>query len=432
MPERDETLLPTPLLGVQALRCAALYGSNAAGKSNILQAMTRFSGIVDRSQRSWNPTGSIPSWEPFALDDFSQEGETLFEIDFSIDSKVYVYGFKFNQTSFTEEWLLDQSGARAKTLFRRKTTGTSVVINFSGKNLGSSGEDLKLLNLARLQTRPNSLFLSSAAQSNVQAISDIFKWIAERFNILKPVETDLRYFTAERFSSPEQKMYVNELMMAADVGIVDYEVSEVEMPESSKKFITALMAVMKELGPGVETVEESKLPLRHDIKMTHKGEGGKLYPLDFSEESSGTRAYFRMLGPILDELRRGGMLLLDELESSLHPLLAKLIVSMFNDPELNPRGAQLIFSTHSTELLDLTLLRRDQIWFVEKSDTGATALISLSSYKQRKGQDVASAYLNGRFGAVPLINADLARSGVMRAYLDVSTGDDSTEKVKGR
>ena len=411
--ERNEVLLATPLKDVQALRCAAIYGANASGKSNVLRAMRVFSRMVSNSQNQWNPTGPIPTWNPFVLDEVSSKGETEFQIDFVIDERVYNYGFRFNATAFLEEWLTDITG-KARKLFRRKTEGSTVSVMFPGRNLTATEEDTKHLELIRLQTRPNSLFLSAAAQGNHSLLSGIFKWIVERFHQISPHAPSYpRLYTAEACSKSEIKRRVLTVLKFADFGIVDFSVAETEAP-----FESALHVFARAMNVKVD------LPnLLHDIKMTHRGAEGKLYPLEFDEESDGTRAYFSMLGPILDVLEKGTVVLIDELESSLHPHLAKQIVRIFNDPALNPKGAQLIFATHDTNLLDLELLRRDQIWFTEKNEHGATVLIPLSDFKPRKDQNIASAYLHGRFGAIPFLDESLLRSAVEPA------ADKATEPV---
>jgi AAA15 family ATPase/GTPase len=146
--------------------------------------------------------------------------------------------------------------------------------------------------------------------------------------------------------------------------------------------------------------------------MAHQGVGGKPYPLESSQESDGTLAYFSILGPLLDSLRDGIVLLIDELESSLHPKLARELIRLFNSPLLNPKGAQILFTTHSTSLLDLELLRRDQIWFAEKNREGATTLYPLSDYQPRTNQNIEAGYLSGRFGAIPFLDEELLREAL--------------------
>lgn len=411
--ERNDSLLETPIKGVQALRCAAISGANASGKSNVLGAMQAFSWMVSTSQRKWPPTGAIPAWDPFEMDETSSTGETEFQIDFVIGKQVFNYGFRFSRTAFLEEWLNDITGKKKK-FFRRTTEGPTISVEFPGRNLSSTDEGSKHLDAIRLLTRPNSLFLSAAAQSNHQLLSEIFKWIFIRFDeISSSVPHALRLDTADDCSDPDRKERIKKLLQFADIGISDIEVAEEEEPEQSKKFQTALVRALKEVNPEVAAkISQSSSLSRHNIKMVHSVAGGKSYPLDFDEESDGTKTYFSMLGPILEVLRDGTLVLIDELEASLHPHLAKQIVRIFNEPALNPKGAQLIFATHDTNLFDLALMRRDQFWFTVKNENGATVLVPLSDYKPRKDQNIEAAYLHGRFGAVPFLDDNLLRAAL--------------------
>jgi hypothetical protein len=413
--ERNDSLLDTPIKDVKGLRCVAIYGANASGKSNVLSAMHTFSWIVSTSQRKWNPTGAIHqrAWDPFVLDEISRTGETEFQIDFVLGSRVYNYGFRFNRAVFVEEWLKEKTG-REKQLFRRMTEGSTISVKFPGRSLGATVEDSKHLDAIKLQTRPNSLFLSAAAQSNHKLHSDIFEWISIRFHeISSNVPHALRLYTADAFSEPNRKKQIKMLMRNADIGISEIEVAEEEQPEQSKKIHAAFVRALKEVDPEAATnMSEATSLSRHNIKIVHSVADGKSFPLDFEEESDGTKTYFNMLGPILDVLKDGTLVLVDELEASLHPNLARQIVRIFNDPALNPNGAQLIFATHDTNLLDLNLLRRDQIWLTEKNQNGATVLVPLSDFKVRKDQNIASAYLHGRFGAIPFLDETLLQGAL--------------------
>lgn len=346
------------------------------------------------------------------LDDDSRSGGSTFEIDFVLNSTIYNYGFRYTESTFLEEWLVDQT-RKPRTLFRRRSEGQSVTVDFPGRNLGGTSEESRLLDLIRLQTRANSLFLSAAAQGNHEFLSAIFKWIEERFNLLRPREVFNRSYTARTCKTPEQKARVKALLAAADTGIVDFQIAEESPPEEVKRVIAAVKKVIESSAPGgdasIEFSPTAELP-REQITMLHRGSEGKGYSLPFDDESSGTRAYFYMLGPILQELEEGSILLIDELESSLHPRLARILVQLFNDPDVNPKGAQLIFATHALSLLDLDLLRRDQFWITERDAGGSTVLTSLSEFRPRKGQNVGMAYLHGRFGGVPFLDEELIRS----------------------
>jgi len=222
-------------------------------------------------------------------------------------------------------------------------------------------------------------------------------------------------YTADMCSEAGIRKQLEMMMRFADAAISDLEVSRHEMSDKEKNRIRAFLTSMKEVDPEAYSsvqLEPSTLPSVVEIRMAHSGAGDKTFLLDFSKESDGTQAYFSILGPLLASFRDGEVLLIDELESSLHPALARELVRLFNSPDLNPKGAQIIFTTHSTNLLDLSLLRRDQVWFTEKTREGATRLYPLSDYQPRTNQDIEAGYLGGRFGALPFLDEQLLREAL--------------------
>jgi hypothetical protein len=403
--ERDNSLIETPIKGILGLRCAAIYGANASGKTNILRALSSFRSMIASSQKNWDETDGIPNWDPFRLDETSGNAETEFEADVLIDSVRYRYGFRFNRSAITDEWLVE-CVHRERTLFRRRLEEGRFEVEFPGRNLtGSTLETIKQL------TRSNSLFLSAAAQNNFEKLRDVHKWFTERFWIVSPGdESSLKGRTSMLCKEDAFKEKVKELIRLADVGVVDVEVAEEEYPENTRKAITALFRAMKESGVGGGEVNEPSSFTHWEPAMKHKGAEGRLYTLTDDEESAGTLRYFSIIGPILSELADGSILLIDELESSLHPLLARGLVEIFNSESLNPKGAQVIFTTHNTGLLEREILRRDQIWFTEKNEDGASSLYPLSDFKPRKEQNIAAGYLHGRFGAVPFLDSGALES----------------------
>lgn len=402
----DPRLIPTTLKDVSGLRCAGIYGPNGSGKSNLLNAMAEFSVMIAASQKRWDSTDGIPTWDPFMLDDESRNGETEFEASFLLDEVEYRYGFRFKQSEITREWLFDYT-PKERTLFLRKTEGGEVKVEFKGRNLtGSTLETIRQL------TRPNSLFLSAAAQNNYERLVTIHKWFVQRFNVISGQDaTRMLPFTANLCKDVVAMEKVKKLLSFADLGIIDCEAVDEEAPEDFRKFYSAMIRAAREVEPRVfERMTENEKLVRSDIRMTHRGKNGKLYMLDSDHESRGTLAYFSVLGPLLGELGDGSVLLIDELESSMHPHLVRQLVRMFNDPGVNPKGAQFIFATHSTGILDPAILRRDQIWLTEKNEEGATVIYPLTDFKPRKNQDIETAYLNGRFGAIPYFDEQLLQS----------------------
>jgi len=404
--EMAKSLIDTPFADLKLLRCAAVYGANASGKSNALSALSAFRDIVSNSQRLWKPNGPIPAHDPFLLDETSQTEPTEFEARFLIGSTLYKYGFIFDQSMFRDEWLID-STSRDKILFRRTTESGKTKVVFPNRNLGRTSEDARHLDGIRLDVRPNSLFLSSSAQRNHLLLSRIYTYISDNLEVIRG--QNMPHFlmrSAATCSEDNRNHQMKAMLRFADIGISDIDVSKRDLPDAEKKPLVAFIAALKESNPDVFSqweTESISFP-NFKIRMTHIGAGGKSYPLDSSRESDGTLAYFSILGPLLDKLRDGKVLLVDELESSLHPTLARGLVQIFNSPDLNPNGAQIVFTTHNTNLLDLSLLRRDQIWFTQKSIEGATSIQNLFDFSPRKDQDIEAAYLGGRFDALPFLD----------------------------
>lgn len=400
-PEHDEALMDTPIKDVKALRVAAIYGANASGKSNLLLAMAYMSRMVSESWRKWEPTGKIPGWMPFLLDDESRTKPALLEVDFALNGSVYNYGFEYNEERFLKEWLIDTT-RRDKVLFLREEGEHPSQIQFPGRNLSNTSQ----LQRVRQDLRPNSLFLSAAAQFGHEQLTPIFEWIIERFYRLQPDLGQYLSYTAEQCTSVNKLNQIRQILKAAGTGVADIKVTDENFSQHDVELRRALTDLLKSRGLPVPEYISSTMHAGIKIQFLHKGEGGKLYELPYELESAGTKAFFEMLGPILCELESGSILLIDELESSLHPHLARYLVKMFNDPLLNPRGAQLIYVSHNPVLLDDDLLRRDQIWLAEKDHESVSAFHSIADFKPRKGQDLSIAYLKGRFGGIPFIDEE--------------------------
>jgi hypothetical protein len=416
--EADKRLIETRIKDVSGLRCAVIYGPNGAGKSNLLQAMSKFRSIISSSQKRWDASDRIPDWDPFMLDGNSRYEETEFEAAVVINEVEHRYGFRFNETAISEEWLVEYA-PRERTLFRRKTLDRAVTIEFPGRNL--TGPTLEAI---RQLTRPNSLFLSAAAQNNYERLAAIHEWFVQRFRLISPQErAGWLPFTANLCKQAPIKDTIKKLMSFADDGIIDFDIVEQDAPENIKKMVSAMFRIIKEANPETSLdLNEADSFVHPEAVMKHRGVGGNLYPLTSAQESAGTLAFFSILGPLLNELKEGSILLIDELESSMHPHLAREFVRIFNDPDLNPKGAQIIFTTHNTGLLNPPILQRDQVWLTEKNREGATSIYPLSDFKPRKGQNLEAGYLHGRFGAIPFLDSELLYSALRTEGPDQRSG----------
>ncbi len=377
--ELPETTASVEGFDMPLLRVAAVYGANASGKSNVLAALRFMATAVTESQRSWLPEGGIPR-EPFRLDATRGEQPSMFTIDLLLDGTRYEYGFVVDSKQVLEEWLYAHPKGRKQEWFTREE-------KFKFSRL-LPGENRAISAL----TRPNSLFLSAAAQNNHKTLTPLYAWFADLLEMVDDsTRKDQWRTSAELFRDSAYRDAMLDLIRTSDLGITDVEVIDHPiLAEPWKRSIprTRRNRVAHRV-PGTPRSVPAQRPAQ--------------FPLD--DESRGTQALFALSGSIVKTLRTGGLLCVDELDASLHPLLAAEVVRLFNNPQTNPHNAQLIFNTHDTNLLDTRLLRRDQIWFTEKDSSGATHLYPLTDFRARKQENLERGYLQGRYGAVPFIGA---------------------------
>jgi len=377
-----DPIIETPVTLHGVLRATAIYGANASGKTNLLRALVFMRNAVESSQTKWDPEAKIAN-QPFALDAAKQE-PSLFEVDFVLDGVLYQYGFELDSERIIQEWLYAYPAKKRQIWFQRKDS-----FQF-GRNL--PGENQTIANL----TRKNSLFLSAAAQNNHEALMPIYRWFLS-IRYVGASRDQLRNTTARLCEDPDFRQRLLKLISAVDMGVIGLDAKEEELDAEAKE----VAEKMKSLFPSLQfPPKTTRVALLHQASERSDG-----IPLLFREESHGTQTYFSLLGPVIQTILSGGILCIDELEASLHPLLAMEVVRFFNGRERNLRGAQLIFNTHDTNLLTKDLLRRDQVWFTEKDVAGCSHLYRLTDFKPRKNENLQSGYLEGRYGALPVIGA---------------------------
>jgi len=388
--DSPERVLHTNLPSVDLLRVIGIYGANASGKSTVLDGLRFMQSAVIDSQRTWEPEGGIPR-KPFLLDKTKSSEPSLFEVDILLDGIRYTYGFSIDSKIVIEEWLYAYPQGRKQEWFTRDASEKKV-FKFS-RLLTGANKSIEAL------TRPNSLFLSAAAQNNHKMLRPIFKWFTSAL-ILGEIDKNVRqHHTVKMLEKSKFRTAILEIIQGADLGISNINVQAVEIPELSKKMLNVLFAESPDMLDKLN--KDSTIP---QIWLLHQAkEPGNEIPIPFSDESRGTEALFELAGYIVEALESGGVLCVDELDTSLHPLLALEIIKIFNDRKRNPHNAQLLFNTHDTNILESGELRRDQIWFTEKDSSGATCLYPLTDYKARKEENLKRGYLQGRYGAVPYI-----------------------------
>lgn len=370
------------------LRSTAVYGANASGKSNLVAAMTFVRWFVLNSSKEMQVEEEIRV-TPFKLDEATENGPSHFEICFLQNGVRYRYGFEAGRNVVSKEWLFRAVRRQEDTLFLREGDAIDVSDTFQeGKGLEE-------------KTRNNALFLSVVAQFNGEMAGSILKW----FNGLRTLHglRDQQYerYTTQMLQNETLRPFLLDFIRRADVGIEDMIVQETAIDEES----------LKTLSEDVQRLARKQKQFR--VSTVHKkfrdGIAKGVVNLDFSTESEGTKKFFRIIGPILDCLMNGYVVAVDELDAKLHPLLTRAIVHLFNSSSTNPRNAQLIFATHDTNLLEYGNLRRDQVWFTEKTEQAATALYSLAEFRLPEGTKVRNDaaleknYIQGRYGAIPFL-----------------------------
>lgn len=388
---KDKTLQDTHTLstGLKAapslLRSAVVYGANASGKSNLIKAFQYMRGVVLESATVIQP-GQTYSVQPFRLDDRFSTEPTEFEVTFILDDVRYQYGFAMNAQRIVREYLLVYKAFKPQRWFDRHFDAES------GKDVYDFGPGLKgAKNLWEGATRSNALFLSMAVQLNSETLRPVFDWFSTGLVIFNEQAQLNPQTSIQMLKHVEGRKRICDFLSAADISISDIEVVTQKVPGQAVHF--DLVAGKTEVR--TEEMEQDQLRFSH---ITERGRA----VFDLMDESSGTRALLFLSGPVLDILKNGLTMVIDELDTSLHPLLVRELVRLFHRPEVNTGGAQLIFTTHDTSLLDApNLFRRDQVWFVEKDLDQASTLVALSEFSPRKNEALERGYLLGRYGGVP-------------------------------
>ena len=379
--------------GIDLLPAAGIFGANASGKTNALRAMADMTALVLHSFRSGTASSPVAR-NRFLLDDVS-ERPTTFEVDLVIEGIRHTYGFEVNDSRVLEEWAFWYPRGRRALLFERGGSN----VQFGGGSKTQGREILRLL-------RPNALFLSTAAAAGYVPLEGLFRWFSENFLLAEAANRSLRQaHTVEMMQREGGRERVLNLLRVADLGIENARLRlDPEVLERLQRAVRVLNDLDDEGEPfgGEFSVDDASA-----VRLGHKGASGTV-ELDSEDESLGTVVWLGLIGPILEALAQGSVLLADELDSSLHPHLVRETIRLFQDPATNPHGAQMVFNAFDLTVLGdgaaERLLGRDQTWFTEKQSDGSTNLYPLTDFSPRKDEALADRYLRGRYGAVPIID----------------------------
>jgi hypothetical protein len=353
------------------LPTTAIYGSNASGKSNVLHAIRWMRQAVLNSVHGWSTLDGVPR-EPFELDRTARADTSLFEVDIVLDGDRYVYGFEASDERIETEWLHAYPGGQARRqVWFERDADSADLFTFPGEGLKGTKEGLVS------QTRPNALFLTVAAAFNQPYLKPIHDWFRHNLWWISPGRDleERQSFTREMLDDPRQRDRIIGLLKVADLGVVGTEIDS----------------------------------LTGELRLLHRGPDGPV-PLNYErQESMGTRSWFAFIGPLLTALDRGSALLVDELDTSLHPLFAADVLRLFRDPVANPHNAQLVCTVHDASLLGRTHifqpLERDQVRITVKNQDGISEIYPLTDTRPRKTEALDRNYLAGAYGGVPTLTA---------------------------
>ena len=363
--QEENDLINELAIGLSVLRSAVIYGANASGKSNVLKALSFYKRFITDSFIN-SQAGKLIDVEGFRLNTQTENEPTTMEATFIVGDFIYRFGFEVDRKSVREEWLYQRANrkrAKEVELFYRENGVVSV---HSKCPLIQEIVDRKMI-------RDNALVLSTAAQFNDPKSVDILNWLSD---------------TQVLFYSEDEHLWEQAIRHLDDDGVRE------RITEFARYADLGIDSILK--------IDNKIISSHRQFDEEGRESGNVSFPFN-KNESEGTIKYFSLAYPIIDALDNGKRVIIDELDSKLHPLLVRKSIMLFNSSTTNPKGAQLLFTTHDTYLLGAGLLRRDQVWFTQKDGLGATSLYSLAEYKVRSNAAFDRDYINGRYGATPII-----------------------------
>lgn len=422
-------LIPIGNTGKHLVRCALIYGANAAGKSNLVHAMALAQRLV-----GWGQQGRLPRIDFFRFQPEGVSKPTSFEFRFLIEDRVFSYGFDVTNRAIVAEWLTLNKGDDEIDVFSRRADGSTTVGTTVDKLFPTDprlGETLRLLSQLRL--RPRQLFLNrvSSLPEDAQGttLNAVVHWITNDLQVLEPEHRSCDLL--DRLHSDEQfRRFSAEFLRNVDTGIggLEFRETERDCSESEREYLSqctdcdlpayALFQRTGDTDVRFKPEDPNRIVIRRLLAEHHTSESSFLLP--FCEESQGTQQLLHLMPLLFTSKNENRIVVIDELDRSLHPLLCWEFIRFFSEHCPGAR-TQLIVTTHEAHLLDQDLLRRDEYWFAEKDEKQQTRLIPLSDFNVRNDLQVRKGYLDGRFGGIPIF-------GVMeglRKHLRCETGEET-------
>lgn len=364
------------------LSSVVLYGANASGKSNVLGALRMMRAIVLNEGKVMLSTDELP-YNPFRLASDSEKAPTCFDVVFEQDSKKYKYGFSYDSGKIYSEYLMVYESNRPTTIYEYEQQ--------NGFKPNS-----KLTALKKFSQNPNMLCLWEVDRRGVEYAKIVLKWFKDLVCVTFDSENGLRGAFSSSilrfFDDPSKKALISAFVHSADMGIKDVRRETLRNLLKGNKKSDDLNSLV---------VEYESIQTVHDKFDKRKKRIGEVAFDLFEDESTGSKKLFIVMALMLDALMNGNVLLLDEMDASLHPLLTRKLVEIFKDSALNKKNAQLVFTSQDTNLLDMDLFKKEQVYFVEKNAVGETSLVSLVDYANVRSEKIEKNYILGKFGAIP-------------------------------
>jgi hypothetical protein len=367
---------------------SVIYGPNAAGKSNLIRAFAFMQDFVKNSAKNSDEDEKIDV-KPFLLHENSRHAPSEFELFFIQKGVRYQYGFAVTPERVMQEWLFAYPNGNGEQWLERFYDPQTLKENWSVSEKLISGMDWR--EQWKAFTKSKSLFLSTAKMLNSKEHSDkltsVFDWITQSLIVFDSGQPLVDHLTIKQCEEPIHKQKIIKFLQAADINIIDIKVEIMTHKQLPK-------TMPSDIKPEIYKI----IQFWHHLNNTDDK-----IPFAPDDESEGTRKLFALLGPLMDMLVKGRILIIDEFDNSFHPMMVRFLVELFHNTTLNKGNAQIVFTTHDSSILDSTLMRRDQIWFVQKDREQATQLYPLTDFQPRSNEALQRGYLDGRYGALPCL-----------------------------
>jgi septum formation topological specificity factor MinE len=384
----DPINVSVPSAGNGVLPCAIIYGPNASGKSNLIDAISRLKSLVLESHFAATTDEAIQH-DPFLLDEDGNGIETEFKASFIVGKVRYDLKVSFDSVSIIEETLFSYPEGRRRKLYERLGKEISFGPAMKGAKKSLFGF-----------TKQNVLFLSTASQNDHPELSLVVEFFRDIFTS-KRIAVPTNLMNA-MFGKNEIDVRTIRFLEVIGTGVISYRQTTSEMPDDVKEMRKGIVELLNRHVGSNPSDDRLKLDeKRFEVELGHRGLKGQSHFFTGELESAGTRRLLVLMNEIFKVLDSGGLAIVDELDASLHSVAVEAIISLFTDIDFNPNMAQLIATTHDTNLLNPDQLRRDEIWFVEKNFAGFSEYFSLAEIVSRKGESFEKSYLQGRYGALP-------------------------------